>query len=232
MTILERGRVDSVDSTDSAQINAHSALDDSTGPSGKVKKNMLGRITSKMSKPFKSTSSNRSDADSETGSQISGTEVIAEQYRDQQRETADSKKIAKDKAVATIAAATAVAAPTTGMTNFSEICFFCTTFMILFVCNPFSITERERADSIDSETHLDGAPSGKVKKNVLGRITSKMSKPFKSSNSSNISDAGSETGSQASALEYAAILDERSSHTSATATGAIGTLIRCFILNV
>ncbi len=227
--------MDSVDSTDSAQINAHSALDDSTGPSGKVKKNMLGRITSKMSKPFKSTSSNRSDAGSETGSQISGTENIAEQYRDQQRETADSKKIAKDKATAastTATTAAAAAAHTTGMVNSVEISFFCLTFMILFVCNPFSITERERADSIDSATHLDGAPSGKLKKNMLGRITSKMSKPFKSSNSSNRSDAGSETGSQGSALEYAAILDERSSHTSATATGATGTLIRCFILNV
>jgi len=105
--------VDSVDSTDSAQINAHSALDDSTGPSGKVKKNMLGRITSKMSKPFKSTNSNRSDAGSETGSQISGTEIIAEQYRDQQRETADSKKIAKDKAAATTVAATATTSSVT-----------------------------------------------------------------------------------------------------------------------
>eukprot|EP01032_Pedospumella_encystans_P009770 gene9770-11478_t len=197
----ERGRLDSIDSTDSAQINAHSALDDSTGgPSGKVKKNMLGRITSKMSKPFKSSnSSNRSDAGSETGSQISGTENIAEQYRDQQRDTADSKKMAKDKAaIATTTAATAAAAPV-------------------------SMAERDRTDSIDSESHLEGVPSGKVKKNMLGRITSKMSKPFKSSNSSNRSDAGSETGSQASAVEYAAILDERTSHSSGTATaGAMG----------
>ena len=83
--------------------------------------------------------------------------------------------------------------------------------------------ERDRTDSIDSESHLEGGPSGKVKKNMLGRITSKMSKPFKSRNSSNRSDAGSETGSQASAVEYAAILDERTSHSSGTATaGAIG----------
>ena len=110
--IPERGRLDSFDSTDSAQIKAHSAIDDSTGgPSGKVRKNMLGRITSKMSKPFKSNnSSNRSDAGSETGSQISGTENIAEQYRDQQRDTAD-KKVAKDKAA--IATTTAAAAPVT-----------------------------------------------------------------------------------------------------------------------
>lgn len=93
-------------------------------------------------------------------------------------------------------------------------------FIILF-CN--IVAERDRADSIDSDSHLEGVPSGKVKKNMLGRITSKMSKPFKST-SSNRSDAGSETGSQVSAMEYAAILDERTSHSGGTATaGAMST---------
>ena len=65
---------------------------------------------------------------------------------------------------------------------------------------------------------MEGAPSGKVKKNMLGRITSKMSKPFKSSNSSNRSDAGSETGSQMNTPDQAAMATDLSASGTAATT--------------
>ena len=85
--VSERVRAGSFDSTDSAQINNESHLSDVPA---KVKKNMLGRITSKISKPFKA-GSNRSDAGSDAGSQISAVDQAAVAQAQENRDIVGAK---------------------------------------------------------------------------------------------------------------------------------------------